>query len=55
MDESSVNPASYGMAGATTAGYTAPNANFNWFDPNAWTSMMAPQAQAQPEQQAPQQ
>jgi len=51
-----MNPASYNMPAATTAGYTVPNANFNWFDPNAWTGMMAPQAQAQvqPEQPAQQ-
>ena len=49
-----MNPASYNMIAATTAGYTAPNTNFNWFDPNAWTGMMAPQAQVQAEQQAQQ-
>ena len=45
-----MNPAAYNMAGASTAGYSVPIANFNWFDPNAWTGMMAPQAQVQPEQ-----
>ena len=50
-----MNPAAYTTPGASTAGYSAPSANFNWFDPNAWTGMMAPQAQAQPEQPAQQQ
>jgi len=48
-----MNPASYNMAGGSTAGYTVPNAGFNWFDPNAWTGMMAPQAQAQAQAEQP--
>jgi hypothetical protein len=42
-----MNPASFSTAGGSTAGYTVPNAGFNMFAPNAWTGMMAPQAQAQ--------
>jgi hypothetical protein len=49
-----MNPAAYTVAGASTAGYTNPNANFNWFDLNAWTGMIAPQAQVQAEQPAQQ-
>jgi len=49
-----MNPASYSITAVTTAGYTAPNASFNWFDLNAWIGMMSPQAQVQPEQPAQQ-
>ena len=53
-----MNPAVYTTAGGNMAAYgNTGGAAFNWFDPNAWSGMMMPQAeaQAQPESGSAQQ